>query len=185
MMVLLPSAKVDASAAIDYSKLNLATSIVNADISTTAAIATNKLGTGAVLQVVNNYDATTSTTSATFTDIFGSDLSITLSSTSNKVLIIANAGLGRASNSGGAADCQVELRVVNTTTGTDVAPRSNATRVRAQSVADINGTLNVTVIDDATFSTTTQTYNVQFKRGGGNDAVFADNLQVLIIEIAG
>jgi len=141
-------------------------------------------GFGKLLQVVSNYDATTSTTSATFTDIFGSDLSITLSSTSNKVLIIANAGLGRSSNSGGAADCQVELRVVNTTTGTDVAPRSNATRVRAQSVADINGTLNVTVIDDATFSTTTQTYNVQFKRGGGNDPVFADNLQVLIMEIA-
>jgi hypothetical protein len=140
---------------------------------------------GKVLQVVSNYDATTSTSSASFVDIFGSDLSITLSSTSNKVLIIANAGLGRSSNSGGTADCQVELRVVNTTTGSDVAPESNATRVRAQSVNDINGTLNVTVIDDATFSTTTQTYNVQFKRGGGNDAVFADNLQVLIIEIAG
>jgi hypothetical protein len=158
--------------------------IVNADINASAAIAGTKLtGVGKVLQVVHDFDATTSTTSSSFVDIFASDLSITLSSLSNKVIIIANSAYGIASNSGGSADCQAFIRVVNTTTGSDVAPRSNEARLRGGSIADISGTLNVTVIDDATFSTSTQTYNVQIKRGGGNDPAKAEFLQVLIMEI--
>jgi hypothetical protein len=85
------NAKVNASAAIDYSKLNLATSIVNADISTTAAIATTKLGAGAVLQVVSTTKTDTfSTSSISYSDVTGLSVSITPSSASNKILVIFN-----------------------------------------------------------------------------------------------
>jgi len=83
------NAKVDASAAIDYSKLNLATSIVNADISTTAAIATTKLGAGAVLQVISaNNVLERSTSSTSFVTASNTlTINITPSSTSSKIYI--------------------------------------------------------------------------------------------------
>jgi len=146
---------------------------------------TNLPGGGKILQVVNNWDDSSNSSSATYADVFGSDLSITLASTSNKVLIIANAAMGTASNSGGTANLVANMRVVNTTTGSDVAPQSNNSRIRVQSAGDINAPMNVTVVDDATFATTTQTYNVQISRGGaGNDAITVNDLQVVIMEIA-
>lgn len=48
------NADVNASAAIDYSKLNLATSILNADINASAAIAVSKLAAGTSAQVLLN-----------------------------------------------------------------------------------------------------------------------------------
>jgi len=142
------------------------------------------LVTGKILQVVQSWDDETSSSSSTYADVFASDLSITLSSTSNKVLIIANSADAKGSNSGGAANLEFYMRVVNTTTGSDVDPQSNASHMQAQSLSDYAGTLNVTVVDDATFSSTTQTYNVQIKRTAGNDAVYVRDLQVVIMEIA-
>ena len=140
---------------------------------------------GKVLQVVNNFDATSNSSSTTYADVFGSDLSITLASTSNKVLIIANAAMGTASNSGGTANVIANMKVVNTTTGSDVAPQSNNCRIRLNSANDLNAPMNVTVVDDASFSGTTQTYNVQISRGGdGNDAITVQDLQVVIMEIS-
>ena len=139
---------------------------------------------GKVLQVVQSWDDETSSSSSTYADVFVSDLSITLSSTSNKVLIIANSAAARASNSGGAANLELYVRVVNTTTGSDVDPQSNASQMQAQSLSDYAGSVNVTVVDNATFSNTTQTYNVQIKRTDGNDAVYVRDLQVVIMEIA-
>jgi hypothetical protein len=140
--------------------------------------------TGKVLQVVQSWDDQTSSSSSTYADVFASDLSITLSSTSNKVLIIANSADAKGSNTGGAANLEFYMRVVNTTTGSDVDPQSNASHMQAQSLSDYAGTLNVTVVDNATFSNTTQTYNVQIKRTDGNDAVYVRDLQVVIMEIA-
>ena len=143
---------------------------------------------GKVLQVSSFVQAssgqTVSSSSSTYADVFASDLSITLSSTSNKVLIIANSADAKGSNSGGAANLEFYMRVVNTTTGSDVDPQSNASHMQAQSLSDYAGTLNVTVVDNATFSNTTQTYNVQIKRTAGNDAVYVRDLQVVIMEIA-
>jgi hypothetical protein len=48
------NADVNASAAIDYSKLNLATSIVNADVSASAAIARSKLASGTNYRILAN-----------------------------------------------------------------------------------------------------------------------------------
>ena len=150
----------------------------------TSATASDFQTGGKVLQVVENWDATTSSSSSTYADVFASDLSITLSSTSNKVLIIANSAVAKGSNSGGAANLEFYMRVVNTTTGSDVDPQSNHSRMQSQSLSDYAGTLNVTVVDNATFLVTTQTYNVQIKRTAGNDDIAVNNLQVVIMEIA-
>jgi len=69
-------------------------SIVNADIASSAAIATTKLGTGAVVKVVQAETSTlVSVSSTTYTD---SNLtgSITPSSASNKILILTSQVLG-------------------------------------------------------------------------------------------
>jgi len=65
--------------------------IVNADINASAAIAGTKLsGVGKVLQVVQATKTDTfSTSTASYTDITGLSVSITPSSASNKVLILA------------------------------------------------------------------------------------------------
>ena len=66
--------------------------IVNADINASAAIAGTKLsGAGKVLQVVSTTKTDTATTSSTsYSDISGLNLTITPSSASNKILIIAS-----------------------------------------------------------------------------------------------
>ena len=76
-----------ASNAVTNAKINDG-EITNAKISSTAGIATTKLGTGAVLQVVQTGTTTsTSTTSTTFVDT-ALTASITPSSTSNKILVL-------------------------------------------------------------------------------------------------
>ena len=63
--------------------------IVNADVNASAAIAATKFGAGAVLQVVNAAHASSaSSSSSTYADS-GLTASITPSSSSNKVLVIA------------------------------------------------------------------------------------------------
>jgi hypothetical protein len=65
--------------------------IVNADIASAAAIATSKLGAGAVLQVVSTVKtADQSTTSTSPVDVTDLSLNITPSSASNKVLVLVN-----------------------------------------------------------------------------------------------
>ena len=88
------NADINSSAAIAYSKLNLGTSITNSDISASAAIAQSKIAGsfGKVLQVVTATDSTErSTTSTSY--VTGSNtlsVSITPSSTSNKILILTS-----------------------------------------------------------------------------------------------
>jgi len=75
--------------------------IVNADINASAAIAGTKLsGAGKVLQVVStNKTVPFSSSSATFSDITGLSVSITPSSASNKILVLANVNGASADNS--------------------------------------------------------------------------------------
>ena len=76
--------------------------IVNADISSSAAIATTKLGAGAVLQVVQmTSDTQDTTTSTSFVDTVLT-LSITPSSTTSKVLIMASFTGGNNTSEAGA-----------------------------------------------------------------------------------
>ena len=65
--------------------------IVNADINASAAIAGTKLSAGAVLQVVSTAKTDTfSSSTGSYIDITGLSVSITPSSTSNKILILSD-----------------------------------------------------------------------------------------------
>jgi len=93
--------------------------IVNADINASAAIAGTKLsGAGKVLQVVSTTKTDTATTSSSsYSDISGLNLSITPSSASNKILIIAD--ISGASNSGLAG---IGFRIKQTISASDTFP---------------------------------------------------------------
>jgi len=99
------NAKVNASAAIDYSKLNLTGNIALADLSATGTKdATTFLrgdntfaeaGGGKVLQVVSTEKSDTFSSSGTsFQDITGLTATITPSSTSSKILVLVNISSG-------------------------------------------------------------------------------------------
>ena len=74
--------------------------IVNADIASAAAIATTKLGAGAVLQVVTTTKTDTFSVSSAsaYTDITGLSASITPSSASNKILVLYSVDAGTDSD---------------------------------------------------------------------------------------
>jgi len=134
---------------------------------------------GKVLQVVTAYDASATSTSGTYADVFSPKPSITLASTSSTVLIFAT-GYGRCSNSGGAADVGINMRVVNDTSQTELAD----VRMRAQALNDYNGSLVISHAESG-FSGTSQTYNLQINRYGGNDTAAVSDIQVMLLEIAG
>ena len=75
--------------------------IVDTDMIATSAVTGAKIGslpTGSILQVVQTVKTdTTSTTSTSFTDISGVSVSITPSSTSNKILVIPDLALSSQS----------------------------------------------------------------------------------------
>ena len=105
------------------SKLNLSNSIVNADIASNAAIATTKLGAGAVLQVVSTAktDTFTSATTDSFIDITGLSVSITPSSASNKILVLA-----QVMSAGAVVTNNVLLRILRNSTAINVGDTSGS-----------------------------------------------------------
>jgi hypothetical protein len=143
---------VNSTAAIAYSKLNLATSIVNGDIAN-ATIALAKLsatGTpsastflrgdnswasagataGQIIQVVsvNKTDTFTSTATGTGTDVTGMSVSITPSSASNKILVMCSVNI--AVGGAGEADILRGLKVVKVI---------SASETNSSPVADASG----------------------------------------------
>lgn len=145
-----------------------------------SSITASQLPAGSVLQVVSKYDASTSSSSASYADVFATDLSITLSSTANKIYLLVTSPFTTASNSGGSADVGAVMNIVRTTSGSDVQLVEG--RIRAQSLNDFNSPLAMS-FEDSSFSVTTQTYNVQFKRYGGNDAANTQYTQFIAMEI--
>ena len=86
-----------AASAVTAAKINDG-EITNAKINSSAAIATTKLGSGAVLQVVQGIASSeTNTTSASFTDT-GLSASITPTSTSSKILVTVSQALDISDN---------------------------------------------------------------------------------------
>jgi hypothetical protein len=74
-------------------------------------------GFGKVLQVVSTtVSASRSTSSATYVDISGASASITPSSASNKILVLANAPGAYASQASGGATCYGRINIVRTST---------------------------------------------------------------------
>jgi hypothetical protein len=161
--------------------------IVNADINASAAIAGTKLsGAGKVLQVVNAFTQTqTTSTSGTYADTTLT-ASITPSSASNKVLILINQVIGKG-NDNNYAELQL-LRGATTIGGTPGLAGS----VGYTGNSDYNyiGTGFSCSFLDSPNTTSSTTYKTQFKRLGGgstNVAVQQDGgaSYITLIEIAG
>jgi hypothetical protein len=149
-------------------------------VTSASSITASQLPAGTILQVVSLYDATTSSSSGSYANIFGSNLSITLSSLSNKIYLLVTSPLSTASNSGGAADVGANMRIVRQTSGSAV--ELVVGRIRAQSLNDFNSPFALSY-EDSSFAALTQTYNVQFSRYGGNDAAFTQYTQFIAMEI--
>jgi hypothetical protein len=134
--------------------------IVNADIDTAAAIATSKLGAGAVLQVVQaTYSTATTTSSGTFSDT-GMSASITPSSSSNKILILANHT--SCYKTGG--DTNLKLQLVRGSTS--IAIFENAGGYTGSSVEINFGTCSVYYLDSPS-TTSSTTYKTQMRADNG------------------
>ena len=135
--------------------------IVNADINSAAAIATTKLGAGAVLQVVSATKTdTTSLTSTTYTDITGLSVSITPSSASNKILIVATV------TTGGTTGAQY-YRIVRDSTAIcvgDAASSRTPVSLVQNSSSHSNGLRNITQnFLDSPNTTSATTYKIQWR----------------------
>ena len=114
--------------------------IANADISSSAAIATSKLGAGAVLQVVQTVKTDTfSSSSTSYTDITGMSVAITPSSSSNKILILCH--LGILGTTGGGTSASVQLLRGTTVIGNGTAA-SNRVGSIYRSAGGVNGDHN-------------------------------------------
>jgi len=154
--------------------------IVDADINSSSNIATTKLGTGAVIQVVHasELSSTVSTTSGSYVDT-GLSVSITPSSTSNKILILSTSVVLNNTN-----NCGVELRVLRDSTdiwtgrgGTDGLVNWIASGYGAQSC-------NINTIDSPS-TTSAITYKLQYAEEFGGTAYVYDGATFMAMEIAG
>lgn len=128
----------------------------NLGIVSSAGISTTKLGTGAVLQVVQQvYDTFGQTNSQTYTDT-GLTLAITPSSTSNKILVIASINYG--TNTASAQTISNDLL-------------RSASSIRTfetvlQAGAAISGQISYTYLDSPS-TTSSTTYKIQYKGSAG------------------
>ena len=174
------NAKVNASAAIDYSKLNLATSIVNADISPTAAIAQSKIAGsfGKVLQVITATDSTQrTTTSGTYVTASNTlSVAITPSSASNKILLLFS------SNARSATDGK-EARYTFFRDATDLSGGNGFAYINKNDDTNIGA-----VTLDSPNTTSSITYEIRMKGESGFTIFFnSGNTKgnIIAIEIAG
>jgi hypothetical protein len=137
--------------------------IVNADIATTAAIATSKLGAGAVLQVVSTTktDVFTASLNNSFTDITGLSVSITPSSASNKILIISMINYGN--NSVYPATLRLLRDSTHICAGPAASSRQSLTVApQGKGDNDINrGMNNIITFLDSPSTTSSTTYKIQ------------------------
>jgi len=146
--------------------------IDNSGISASAAISTSKLGTGAVLQVVQTAKTDTfSTTSAmpTFVDVTGLSASITPTSSSSKVLVTVTAFLGNGGASYGSA---VNLLRGSTSIAIGDSRGSTTRCFGGGQTASTANTLPVTVCFlDSPATTSATTYKVQLSSESGGTAL--------------
>jgi len=166
-------------------------SIVNADIASSAAIATTKLGTGAVLKVVQ---AETSTlvvvSSTTYTD---SNLSgsITPSSASNKILVLTSQVLGVLQTGGSYATMKWKL-MRNSTDIYASTTSGNGNFIFYDfggSGASLFHNISLCYLDSPS-TTSSVTYKTQIaKDTNGGTAAYAQNESnksiIILMEIAG
>lgn len=178
---------VNSTAAIAYSKLNLATSIVNGDIAN-ATIALAKLsatGTpsastflrgdnswasagataGQVIQVVQASNTTERATNSTsMVDVTGMSVSITPSSASNKVLILVTG------NGGVDGNALAYYTILRDSTDLNTSNGSGFAVVRGNS-GSVYGGVSMSILDSPN-TTSSITYKVRFKSTSGSVNAF-------------
>jgi hypothetical protein len=173
--------------------------IVNADINASAAIAGTKISGsfGKVLQVVQTVKTDTFTvTSGTFTDITGMSVSITPSSSSNKILVLAN-----VNHVGTTSTASSSIRLLRASTAIAIGDAAGS-RTRT-SGGSAYGNYGVTLTGDAIMfldspaTTSSTTYKIQtmcyggytayINRSGNDsdaDAYFRSISSITVMEIA-
>lgn len=131
--------------------------IVNADINSAAAIATTKLGAGAVLQVVS---ATVGQTDLSADGYVGSGASITPSSTSNKILIMVD---GFTEKISGTSTAYAETELHRATTF--ISELNNATQYQYTVAARQPFSINYLDSPNSTSSTQYRIYHDEISLG--------------------
>ena len=140
-----------------------ASAVTNAKISSTAAIATTKLGSGAVLQVVNSSNSgnSSNTTSISFTDTVNT-LNITPLSSNSKIVVMADHAVAIAP---GSDDTRIDARLRETTTSTTIGDKRF---IGADQTTLSKLNLPFALVGVLTNSSTAQkTFTVQVRKGNG------------------
>lgn len=178
------NAKVNASAAIEYSKLNLTGNIALADLSATGTKdATTFLrgdntfaeaGGGKILQVVQGTLTTTASRASTSFGDTGLSVSITPSATSSKILIMCTMLAGYDQNNQDRPRFKL-LRDSTEIMGSDASsPGSRQTVVASVPRQDDGGGENMINVNfqflDSPSTTSATTYKTQYSTRGGNTA---------------
>ena len=140
------------------------------------------LSAGKVLQILtaadNDHTLTTS-----YSDIYSSDLAITLASTSSKVLVIHNTHEIKLEGSG-TQDLEASICINRTTSG-DTFDTVGVARARCRNnshAGKIQHQVTCTYVDSG-FSNTANTYNVHAKKEGSGFDAWCYHNQLILIEI--
>jgi len=142
-------------------------------------------GGGKVVQVVNKFDASDiTTTSSSYTDVFGADASITLSSSNNHVIALWTTGQMHQGNSGGAAVLTVYLDCRRTTTAYSQSAATLEEQRFSDTAFDFGFVFAGSHYDaGSNFGGVDQTYQVRWKRTGGNNATQMAGCSLILMEI--
>lgn len=161
--------------------------IVNADIATAAAIATTKIGAGAVLQVVYGETATTVNMSSTTLTDTGLSASITPSSASNKILVLVNQnGVRKGSN-----NANNDVKIIILRNSTQIASPSVFALYTGTAIELYGATISASYLDSPN-TTSSITYKTQFSNpdGGGSAGTVTTQIgsalsNIVLLEIKG
>lgn len=164
----------------------------NLGIVSAAGITTTKLGTGAVLQVVQTFKANSfSSASTSFTDVTGLSVSITPSSASNKILVLCTVPMS------GTVDTIIQLVRGSTVIGSGTS--GTTTNGFAQTSATGNAfpfsavPMCINYLDSPS-TTSSTTYKIQVKLNSAGDVfvnlrqvndAFSGSSTITAMEIAG
>ena len=148
-------------------------------------ITTDKLGTGAVLQVVQaTYSTASQTGSGTFQDT-GLTATITPSSTSSKILVLVNQPLSISSATDTARDIAFNIVRGSTSIIQGMAEIDNPGTSSFNKVPGYNGLIKL----DSPSTTSATTYKTQFRVNAGSSDVYAQqhggSSTLTLMEIAG
>jgi hypothetical protein len=179
-------AAINASAAIAYSKLNLSNSIVNADIASNAAIATTKLGAGAVLQVVHAVNTTADTSSSGSYAASSLVASITPSSASNKILILLSCSAYASSSGSGGVSHGAIYRQIAAGGYSDIYSPILLAAIKQTSL--YAGASSSAEYLDSPNTTSQVDYTLYFKLNSGTDTTLSNDStkkSFTLLEIAG